>query len=145
MAFTLIGDIVASRQVDDRALLQERLAEVLRRSNTELRPKVRFEPTIGDEFQACFYSVAQAVRASLLVRLDLLRTAGVDSRYGLGVGDVEVFSRSPLSQDGPGWWAAREAMESSRWLAQRSQTAFVRTYFEAHRPLRSRWGARRRL
>ena len=132
MAFTLIGDIVASREVASRESLQKQLAGVLEELNEILAPKMPLEPTLGDEFQAGFDDVATAVRASLMVRLELLRVAGVDSRYGLGAGNVKVFSKTrPLSQDGPGWWAAREAIESSLRLAAAPQTSFVRTSFFA--------------
>src|SRR4051794_18113780 len=90
--FTLIGDVVESRQAEDRASLQRCLGEVFEEMNGVLEPRVPFEPTIGDEFQACFGDVASAIKASLLVRLELLRTGGVDSRYGLGFGKVQVFS-----------------------------------------------------
>lgn len=130
MVYTLIGDMVGSRQVKDRVRLQEQLDEVLRELNDVLLPKVPLEPTIGDEFQACFDSAAAAVRATLMIRLGLLRRSGVDSRYGLGAGRVEVFSgTNPVSQDGPGWWAARDAIEVSSRLAEAPQTFFARTYF----------------
>jgi SatD family (SatD) len=137
--FTLIGDVVESRQTTDRRLLQRRLGGVMEEMNHELEPQVPFEPTLGDEFQACFDDIAAAVRASLMVRLGLLRTAGVDSRYGLGVGLVEVLAERPRLQDGPGWWAARNAMESTRRLAEAPHTSFVRTSFSAVRSSSRRW------
>ena len=141
MAFTLIGDIVASREVADRDKLQGRLAEVLRGLTEVLTPTMPLEPTVGDEFQGGFENVAAAVRASLMVRLELQRVAAVDSRYGLGTGPVKVFSKTrPLSQDGPGWWAARGAIESSRNLAAAPQTSFARTSFAVSRDSLSRWG-----
>jgi hypothetical protein len=130
-AFTLIGDLVGSRGFQDRSDLQLRLAAALEKMNGVLEPRIPLEATIGDEFQACFDSTAAAVRASLMVRLELLRS-GVDSRYGLGVGSVEVFAqRQPLTQDGPGWWAARDAIDQVQRLASGSQTAFARTLFLA--------------
>lgn len=54
MAAHPIGDVLMSRQVNDRGLLQERLGDVLERMNEVLRPQVPLEPTVGDEFQACF-------------------------------------------------------------------------------------------
>jgi hypothetical protein len=138
--FTLIGDVVGSRRVSDRGLLQKRLDEALGQMNGVLAPPIPLELTVGDEFQACFNDVATAVRASLMIRLELIRTAGVDSRYGLGVGPVEIFSeRRPLSQDGPGWWTARDAIESSRRLAEAGHTSFARTYFAAYQSTSRRW------
>lgn len=103
-------------------------------------PRIALEATIGDEFQACFDDVADAVRASLMVRLELLRIAGVDSRYGLGVGPFEVFpGPGRLSQDGPGWWTARDAIESTRQLAEASHTSFARTFFVSARDVSPPW------
>jgi hypothetical protein len=136
-AFTLIGDLVASRRAGDRRLLQSRLDAVLDEVNKILKPVVPLEPTIGDEFQASFDRVATAVGASLLIRLALLNSARVDSRYGLGIGQVEVLGRKHrMSQDGPGWWSAREAIISAKQLSEAQHTGFVRTYLCAHS---SRW------
>ena len=67
-----------------------------------------------------------------VIRLELLRTAGADSRYGLGAGPIEVFSkRRPTTQDGPGWWSARDAIEITSRLANASHTSFARTRFKA--------------
>lgn len=129
---TLIGDVVGSRATNDRRLLQSQLGESLERMNAALEPAIPLETTIGDEFQACFHDVAAAVRASLLVRLELLRTAGADSRYGLGAGPIEIFSREkPMTQDGPGWWAARDAIDVAGSLASAPHTSFARTQFKA--------------
>lgn len=130
---TLIGDVVASRQHVDRHSLQRSLAAVLSTTNARLRPMQPLELTVGDEFQGGFSNVASAARAGLLVRLELLGLdEGTDSRYGLGYGRVTVFdgTRSPTSQDGPGWWAARAAIDRVRKLAGSPRTSFARTCFE---------------
>lgn len=128
---TLIGDLVGSRRVTDRQAVQDALVRALEQANAQVPGLQPLEPTIGDEFQGAYDELADAVRASLLVRLLLLPVA--DSRYGLGRGEVTVFSegRTPLSQDGPGWWAAREAIEhvqareGRRASARGSRTWFV--------------------
>jgi hypothetical protein len=129
---TLIGDLVGSRAAGSRAELQQGLNQVLRRVNEQFQPLQPLEPTVGDEFQGAFDSAVLATRASLMVRLHLLKEQEVDSRFGLGFGKVTVFeSRAPISQDGPGWWAARAAIERAAELAQVGRTEFVRTYFES--------------
>jgi hypothetical protein len=108
---TVIGDLVGSRDVPDRAGIQRALLEALDEANELLDPVQPFEPTVGDEFQGACDTLPDAVLAALLVRLRLLPQ--VDSRCGLGVGPVTVHdaSRRPLLQDGPGWWAARSAID----------------------------------
>lgn len=130
---TLIGDLVASKRYPDRAGLQRSLAVALDRVNGQLEPEQPLELTVGDEFQGCFRDVAAAARASLLIRLELLAhdDEAVDSRYGLGLGEVTVFdrTRSPAPQDGPGWWAARAAIDRAKILSEAPRTSFVRTCF----------------
>lgn len=108
--YALIGDVVASRRLSDRAVAQRRIGEVLAEVDQELRGVQPLQPTVGDEFQGAYASLADAGRAALLVRLALL--PGIDVRCGLGFGDAAVLdeSRTPLLQDGPAWWAAREAV-----------------------------------
>lgn len=108
---TVIGDLVGSRRVADRSAVQRALDEALDEVNAALAPAQPFEPTVGDEFQGACDNLVDATRATLLARLRLLPL--VDSRCGLGFGDVTVHdeSRRPLLQDGPGWWAAREAID----------------------------------
>src|SRR4051794_6296582 len=88
---TLIGDLVGSREAPQRRALQRKLAETLDWTTSVMQPRWPLEPTIGDEFQGVFESISEAARASLLVRLHLLAEAGVDSRYGLGLGRISVF------------------------------------------------------
>jgi hypothetical protein len=131
---TLIGDVVESKQHPSRTRLQREITSVLGAVNELLDPVQPLEPTVGDEFQGCFASVADAALASLVLRLRLLTGAGaVDSRYGLGWGEIEVFERhrAPISQDGPGWWSARAAIDRVKVTASKPRTAFARTCFEA--------------
>ena len=51
---TLIGDMVGSRQLPDRAAVQRRLADVLAEVTDLLEPAQRLETTVGDEFQGAF-------------------------------------------------------------------------------------------
>lgn len=122
---TLIGDMVGSRTLPDRAGVQRRLADVLDEVTGRLDPVQRLEPTVGDEFQGAFLDVGSATLAALMVRLALL--PAVDVRCGLGHGEVTVHDggRVPLLQDGPGWWAARAALEQ---LA-RPRRSTARTWF----------------
>jgi hypothetical protein len=69
------------------------------------------------------------VLAALLIRLELLPE--IDTRYGIGWGEIEVFdaSRRPAAQDGPGWWAARDALTEVERRAERTQSRSIRTWF----------------
>jgi hypothetical protein len=128
----LLGDVVASKTHPDRADLQRRLQDALTFVNDAIVGVQPLEVTIGDEFQGAYRSLADAVRATLLVRLSLLPE--VDTRFGLGSGTVTVFDagRRPISQDGPAWWAAREAIERVHRQQQRSgHERAARTWYVA--------------
>lgn len=73
---------------------------------------VRPEFTIGDEFQAHYPSVADAVGASL--QLHLHSTPIIRLRIGIGWGELlaEDEQRTPFGQDGPCWWRARTAIDT---------------------------------
>lgn len=109
--YTVIGDLVGSRRLVDRAGAQRRLSDVLASVNAELPLTQELEATIGDEFQGAAEDLATAVLAGLLVRLRL--RPGLDARCGYGWGEVTVHDadRRPLLQDGPGWWSARAAID----------------------------------
>ncbi|HSE71343.1 MAG TPA: SatD family protein [Nocardioidaceae bacterium] len=121
-AYTLIGDLVGSRQLADRAGAQRRLGEVLTEVTGQLGPLQPLEPTVGDEFQGAFAGLADATLATLLVRLALLPE--VDVRCGIGYGEVTMHdaTRRPLLQDGPGWWAARDALDA---IGSRQRTRYA--------------------
>jgi hypothetical protein len=106
---TLIGDVVGSRQAGDRDALHRWLVTALSQVNDELTPPTPLRLTVGDEYQGGFATVGDATRATLRLRLAL--APGADVRHGLGWGEVTILGEAPRVEDGPGWWAAREAIE----------------------------------
>ncbi|AWB92868.1 SatD family protein [Aeromicrobium chenweiae] len=125
----VIVDLVGSRRHADRAWVHATLMEALRRVNEEIEFDQPLEPTLGDECQARYLSVESAVRATLALRLVL--PDELDCRAGIGVGEVEELGRTrygPL-QDGPGWWAARDAIvEAKSREGERDRT--LRTWYQ---------------
>ena len=109
---TLIGDVVRSRAAADRRALHARLEEVIALVNARTDPLQPLRVTVGDEFQGAWARRGEAVRAALLLRLSLLPE--VETRYGLGHGEVTALSDDGLVQDGPGWWQAREAITRAK-------------------------------
>jgi SatD family (SatD) len=108
----VIGDLVGSRRLPDRAAAHRALTSALDEVNDRLRPAHPFAVTTGDEYQGACASLADTVLAALLVRLTVLPV--VDIRCGIGHGTITVYdaARRPAVQDGPAWWSARDALET---------------------------------
>lgn len=116
---TVIGDVVGSRRAPDRRALHQRLAGVLE--------TVGFGFTVGDEFQGTHPTVGMAIDAALHVRLAV--APDIDIRFGIGWGSVAVLDPSTGIQDGPGWWAARAAIEWTATAQRQPGLAMVRTSY----------------
>ncbi|KRF15525.1 hypothetical protein ASG90_12625 [Nocardioides sp. Soil797] len=126
---TVIGDVVGSRIPEDRTVVHARLEAALAAVNTELSPRTPLWITAGDEYQATFDRLGDALAATLRLRLALL--PDLDVRHGLGWGGVTVLSEAPRVEDGPGWWAARKGINRVSTDADRASLSRVRTAFEA--------------
>ena len=126
---TLIGDLIGSRTSADRHALHVRFERALAEINDLFTPPTPMRITVGDEYQGVLASLGDALSASLLVRL-ALRPEG-DIRHGIGRGDVEVLGVSPRVEDGPGWWAARAAIERVEQAETRAATRTLRTAYVA--------------
>lgn len=124
---TVIGDVVRSRRSLDRVALHDRLAAVLDDLNAASSPATPFRITVGDEYQGGFATVAEAVRATLRIRLAL--APGTEVRHGIGWGEVDLLQDEPRVEDGPGWWAAREAIQEVHRAEQRPGSRLRRTVF----------------
>ncbi|WP_144797172.1 SatD family protein [Microbacterium paludicola] len=110
MPVAVIADIVGSRKLADRTaaqrILDDRIAAV-----DDLEPALaRLTPTVGDEQQGVYEGLEGALTALLLLQLAL--PDDVACRFGIGVGEIRRIS-APGGDipEGPGWWAAREAID----------------------------------
>ena len=121
----LIGDIVSSRRVADRRAAHRAMYRALRDVAADAIDPPAF--TVGDEFQGSYPTVGAAIGAALSLRLAV--APGLDVRFGIGWGAVTVLDASAGIQDGPGWWAAREAIEWTAAAQRQPGLALVRTSF----------------
>ncbi|MCG7595401.1 SatD family protein [Mycobacterium sp. PSTR-4-N] len=122
---TLIGDVVGSRTFPDRRALHRRVTTALAAvAEGALDPP---SLTVGDEFQGAYPTVGLAIDAALTLRLTL--APDVDIRFGLGWGAVTALDEESGIQDGPGWWAARAAIEWTATSQQQPGMTHVRTAF----------------
>lgn len=122
---TLIGDIVGSRGSVDRADLHRAVEAALRQVDDAVPSLTGLRVTVGDEFQGSYATLGEALDAGLRVRLALL--PDVDTRVGIGRGSVTTLDPDRGIEDGPGWWAARSAVEAAEEAAAKPATRHVRT------------------
>lgn len=130
LATTVIGDLVSSRDIDDRPRLQPLIERALSEANDVIDAVQPLAFTIGDEFQGAYRSLPEAIRATTLVRLSL--PAGLDCRFGIGHGRIERVGEGtwmPI-QDGPGWWTARDAITEAHRLEDK-RIPSTRSWFVA--------------
>ena len=124
----LIADIVRSRDLPDRPAAQAAIFDAFSQAEALDAPVSPVWSTVGDEFQLVLPTLGAAVRTTAVVRLAL--PGGVDLRFGLGLGetwDVDSRGASPI-QDGPGWWAARRAIDEAH-RRQDTGSPYLRSWF----------------
>lgn len=114
----LIGDIVNSRGIRDRAKSQKDLIHLLSGLNKLHKDQLTslFTITSGDEFQALFED--PSVIPELLVKLE---RGFVHSRIRFGIGKGVLSTKlehSSIGMDGPAWHLAREAIQAAKAQGQ---------------------------
>lgn len=114
----VIGDMIQSRQAQDRSDVQKKLTTVLEGINQDFGPhKVygdclisKFTITLGDEFQALLRPTRMIFQI-----LDVIswKMEPSEFRYGIGVGDIStsIDPDKSIGADGPAYWFAREAID----------------------------------
>lgn len=125
----LLGDVVGSRGTADRRALHAAVEAALVEVDATVPSVTGLRVTVGDEFQGAYATLGAAVEAALRVRLALLPE--VDTRFGLGRGGVTILDARRGIEDGPGWWAARAAIEEVEEVAGRAATRHARTAYRA--------------
>lgn len=108
----LIGDLIDSRQITDRAAAQQVLAAGLKRLNKTSGSSLTspYTLTLGDEFQAVFHR-ADTVFSDIISLLHQLEP--VQIRFSLALGDITTAlnHRQALAMDGPAFYRARAGID----------------------------------
>ena len=123
----VIGDLVGSRGAPNRRALHRAVEQALVSVNAVIPTVTELRITVGDEFQGSYATLGAAIEAALRVRLALLPAA--DVRVGIGRGPVQLLDAERGIEDGPGWWAARSAIEAVEQAAGRAATRHLRTAY----------------
>lgn len=111
VACPIIIDIVDSRNLPDRIDAHNAVLAAFTTVGDLFSPHREVWPTVGDEFQVVYSTLAHAVIATGLVRL--LISEEVDLRFGIGHGEIRTITESEAGpiDDGPGWYSARDALD----------------------------------
>ncbi|KNY06439.1 SatD family protein [Microbacterium sp. GCS4] len=112
MVIAVVADIVGSRKLDDRTSAQRILDETIARVEADLPlAQQPLTPTVGDEQQGVYRALDDALVSLLMIQLRL--PDGIAFRFGIGIGAVSaVESVHGELADGPGWYAARAAIDT---------------------------------
>ncbi len=151
--YALIGDVVGSRELDDRAEVQRRLAELLESLNhrflgggdSEAGLAAPIKLTAGDEMQALLRAPEPTVEIVVSIA-DALYP--VEVVWGLGMGSISTDLVEDVALvDGPCFHHAREAVEDAAgqgaWLQARGFpepfSDSLSALFQLMGAVRSRW------
>ncbi len=108
----VIGDLIGSRKIADRAGLQKKLDLALGAINRASRPHLLSPCTItlGDEYQAVYRDADTLFQDAWLV-LEKVYPEKVRFSLGLGTLTTPVNPDRAIGMDGPAFHVAREAMQ----------------------------------
>lgn len=110
----VIGDISKSRELRDRAAIQERFKAAIEEINQRFTDSIvsKFLITIGDEFQGVLNDAAKSYDVIVAMR-ELLYP--VEFAFGVGVGTITTeIAPEAIGMDGPAFHNARAALEEGK-------------------------------
>ena len=109
----VIGDIKASRHLENRREVQKDLQRVLEQVNRKYAEDItsKFLITLGDEFQGLLCSGKNILNMINEIKMEMYP---VRIRFGVGFGPIttDIWTEMALGADGPGYYRAREAIET---------------------------------
>ena len=110
----VIGDIVRSKRMRDRAAVQRKLKEVLKEINRVHKGLIEadFMLTGGDSFEG----VVKGISAGYSIFKEIERRLGpIEVRGSIGAGEIETdWSESVVEMDGPAFHRARRGLSQGK-------------------------------
>lgn len=115
MYYAIIGDLVASRNYENRFEVQEKLKDILNEINREYSNEIgaNFLITLGDEFQGL---LTQPLHLFPIIDKIRFSMYPVKIRIGIGIGDIntQIDRKQAIGADGPAYHYARKVIEEIR-------------------------------
>lgn len=117
----IIGDIVGSKNITERKVIQDRLSSLLDHINNTYSSDIasKFMITLGDEFQGLLHKGGNAVE--ILETIDR-EMHPVKMRFGIGIGGIttDINPDMPIGADGPAYHYARRMIQDLK-LAEKKK------------------------
>lgn len=111
MYLALIGDLVSSRNIQNRQQIQKQLLQLMDEINQRYKEVIisPFTVTTGDEFQALLKVDAKIFQLIDDISLSFLPYV---IRFGVGSGQMltDINLQQSIGSDGPAFWNARKAI-----------------------------------
>ena len=130
--YALIGDIRASREINNREAAQELLNQVLKEVNETYASDMAadFLITLGDEFQGLLKTANHLLE---IVKHIQRRMYPLAFRFGIGAGEIstKIDRKAAIGADGPAFYAAREmiTMIHEREDRYKKQAPDIQVYY----------------
>lgn len=137
MYTAIIGDLIKSREIGDRAVFQKQLKEILDDVNVKYKNQLgsKFSITLGDEFQGLLTEPGGILE---IIQYIKFRMHPVSGRFGVGIGEITtpIDPEQSLGADGPAYHRARRMVEYLKKNERGKKTAVgdIRVEAEAGDP-----------
>lgn len=152
--YALIGDIVDSKSLENRKVVQSKLHELLDGLNQKHQLSIvsNLTLTLGDEFQGLFKDIESVLL--VMDEIDLvLSLNGINVRFGVGYGAIatDINPDMSIGADGEAYWFGRDAITHIKKyhfsqranerikLEDENDTEFYNSIFQVQNALRSSW------
>lgn len=113
MLIAIIGDLIKSKGIKDRDLVQSKLRNILETVNRNYASMIAsdFTITLGDEFQGVLKQGPMILEMLDRIKFEM---KPVEIRFGIGIGEIstKIFRDNSLGADGFAYWNAREAINA---------------------------------
>ncbi|MFZ0452935.1 MAG: SatD family protein [Ignavibacteriaceae bacterium] len=105
----LIGDIINSKNISQRAKIQSQLNSTFKKINIDKLLLSPYTITLGDEFQAVYNKADSVFNHIWLISLAIYP---LKIRFSIGVGDIttKINRKQAIGMDGPAFYNARNGL-----------------------------------
>lgn len=138
MYIAIIGDIIDSKKIINRAEIQEKLNFILNEINKKYEKSIsaNFIITLGDEFQGLLNSPENIIKILEKIKLELYP---VKLRFGIGFGGIttEINKTMAIGADGPAFYKARESIEELKISEKKNEKPFQDVIMKSEKPSHS--------